>query len=292
MEGVETVNRVPEILSGLCAILLCSGCVSGYFYYPDSRVYQTPAAFKLPYKEVEFKSRDGTLLKGWWVPAVGKALGTVIRFHGNAQNMSSHFSYVSWLPREGFNVFTFDYRGYGGSHGRPERQGIYEDCIAALEYVRSFQDADPDALLLFGQSLGGANAIAVMGDRKYAGVKAVVIDSTFYSYRSVVRDKINAIPVLCYLKWPLSFLLIGNSHSPAEVVDRISPVPVLFVHGTADQVIPDHHSQWLYDAAKEPKEIWKVEGGGHAEAFIGQKAEWREKLVKFFKKTLGYGKDQ
>jgi cephalosporin-C deacetylase-like acetyl esterase len=77
------------------------------FYYPDSRVYSTPAGAGLPYQDVWFTSRDGTKLHGWFIPAAsqGPALGTVVHFHGNAQNMTAHVSFVSWLPAEGFNVF-------------------------------------------------------------------------------------------------------------------------------------------------------------------------------------------
>lgn len=111
----------------LALLLLSSGCASRFLYYPDHRVYQTPQRKGLRCEEVNFVSHDGTALTGWFVPATGKAIGTVIHFHGNAQNMTAHFSFVDWLPEEGFNVFTFDYRGYGRSAGAPERQGVFDD---------------------------------------------------------------------------------------------------------------------------------------------------------------------
>lgn len=83
--------------------------------------------------------------------------------------MTAHLSFVSWLPKEGFNLFLFDYRGYGASEGSPERKGIYQDCIAALEYIKSRKDINPNRLLVFGQSLGGANALFLIGN----GVKTI-----------------------------------------------------------------------------------------------------------------------
>lgn len=267
-------------------LLLTSGCVSGLFYYPDRHLYQTPKQKGLDYEEVYFKSADGTKLHGWFVPAVGEAKGTIVHFHGNAQNMTAHFSFIDWLPQQGFNLFTFDYRGYGRSGGTPSRSGLFEDSLAALDYVRTRQDVDKNALLVLGQSLGGANAMAAVGKGGGAGVRAVAADSAFYSYRSIVRDKIDNISFLRWLKWPLSFLLIGNSHSPGKVADKISPIPLLLIHGTADDVIPYHHAQWLFEKAKEPKTLWTLEGAGHTAAFGPGSPEYKRRLVTFFNEAL------
>ncbi len=94
--------------------LSCRGCVGKLFYYPDQEVHDLPARHGLKFEEVTFSSRDGTRLSGWFIPAVGTPQGTVIHFHGNAQNMTSHFGFVSWLPQAGFNLFVFDYRNHWG----------------------------------------------------------------------------------------------------------------------------------------------------------------------------------
>ena len=267
-------------------LALTSGCASRFLYYPDHRIYQTPQQQGLRFDEVRFTSTDGTPLTGWFVPSQGKAKGTVIHFHGNAQNMTAHFSFVDWLPAEGFNVFTFDYRGYGRSGGTPQRQGIYNDCIAAIKYVQTRSGTETNKLLVLGQSLGGANALAVLGENHFPGVRAVAIDSTFYSYRSIVRDKIGEIPILWIAKWPLSFLVINNRHSPGSVVQNISPTPLVLIHGTSDHVIPYHHAQDLLKKAREPKQLWTVKNGDHTEAFMTYGATYRTQLVGFFMSVL------
>jgi hypothetical protein len=267
-------------------VLFCSmtGCVSRMFYYPDRVAHGSPADAGLAFTEVRFASRDGTALSGWFVPARGGATGTVIHLHGNAQNMSAHFSFVDWLPARGFNVFAFDYRGYGASAGRPDRRGIYEDSLAAIEHVLSRPDVDPSRVVVFGQSLGGVNALAVLGREGTRGVKAVVADSAFFSYRSIVKDKIGAMPGLSVLRGPLSYLVIGDRLGPGEVVDRIAPVPVLFLHGTADRVIPASHAQRLYDRAREPKTLWLVPGLGHTEAITDRR--WQDRVAAFLLAAL------
>lgn len=251
-------------------LLLQTGCVSSLFYHPDRVVYQTPRKAGLPFEEVAFASKDGTKLSGWFVPAVGKAKGTVVHFHGNAQNMTAHFSYVSWLPKNGWNVFVFDYRGYGKSAGSPARQGVFDDCVAALDAVRARKDVEPDKLVVFGQSLGAANAIAVLGGHSNAtrGVRAVVADSSFYSYRLIVRDKIKQIPLLSFLRAPLSYLVVGDSLSPRDAVTNLPAIPKLFMHGKDDVVVPVRHTEKLFLAAHDPKELLLAEDCNHTEAIM------------------------
>tara|TARA_B100000809_G_scaffold187266_1_gene185513 strand:+ start:1860 stop:2711 length:852 start_codon:yes stop_codon:yes gene_type:complete len=271
--------------SGLLLLALCSGCANSLFYYPTRVTYSTPAARELDFEDVYFSSKDGTLLHGWLLKAQGKATGTVIHFHGNAQNLTAHFWFVDWLPKAGFNLFVFDYRGYGQSEGTLSRKGIYEDCVAAVGHIGNRPDIDADRLILFGQSLGGALALAAVGRGDTSGVRAIAVESTFYSYRAVVGERIGRIPIVGLLRAPLSLLTVGNRYSPGPVVDRVSPVPLLIIHGTDDRIVPVEQARRLFRRAREPKELWIEEGGYHGSAFV-RKPENRRRLVRFFKSAL------
>ena len=244
-----------------------SSCAQNAFYYPDRTNYGTPAQQGLRYEDVRFASKDGTPLHGWFVPAqcpaesslhpaACAARATVIHFHGNAQNLSAHWAAVRHLPAEGYNVFLFDYRGYGQSGGTPSQQGLFDDGNAALDYVRTRSDVDKEKLLVFGQSLGGTNAIAVVGAGNKAGVRAVAIESTFSSYSSIANDKL-----------PGAGILVGNRYSARRFVAQISLIPLLLMHGTADQVIPAKHSQILFELAQEPKQLILIPNGTHLGLF-------------------------
>ena len=253
--------KYKSILFGLAALLAIlfglSSCAKQAFYYPDHTDYGSPAQSGLPYENVSFQSADGTRLHGWFVPARGvadakQARATIIHFHGNAQNLTAHWQAVKWLPEHGYNVFLFDYRGYGQSAGEPNPEGLFADSNAALDYVRSRPDVNPERLLVFGQSLGGTNAIAVVGAGNKAGVRAVAIESTFSSYSSIANDKL-----------PGAGILVGNRYSARRFVAQISPIPLLLMHGTADQVIPAKHSQILFELAQEPKQLVIIPNGTH-----------------------------
>ncbi|RIX75946.1 alpha/beta hydrolase [Acidovorax cavernicola] len=276
----NTVSTRPWWKFPLLALplFLLGGCVQSMFYYPDRVRYETPDALGLRYESVRFTSADGTRLNGWFIPAAGRpdpkvAKGTVVHFHGNAQNMSSHWRFVAWLPRQDYNVFVFDYRGYGESEGKPEPKGVFEDSNAALDHVRARADVDASRLFVFGQSLGGTNAIAAVGSGNRTGVKAVAIESTFYSYSAIANDKL-----------PGAGLLVGNDYAASKYVAAIAPIPLLLIHGTADAVIPHGHSQRLLAEAKEPKQLIEVPGAGHLEPMSAPRfgTIYQQTLTRFF----------
>jgi alpha-beta hydrolase superfamily lysophospholipase len=248
----------------LALALLLAGCADGLFYHPDQTQYATPAQFHQEYEDVYFTSHDGTRLHGWFVPAVGKPKATIVQFHGNAENISAHYSFVAWLPQAGYNVFTFDYRGYGLSQGSPDRKGIHDDALAALDYIAARKDAGTANLVILGQSLGGAVGIVAAAEHKQ-DLRAVIIESTFSSYRGIAHDKAEEMPVLGSIME--SVLRPSAGYDPADYVGRISPVPLLLLHGTADPVIPIAHSELLYEKAGSPRQLVVLQGGRHIEAF-------------------------
>ena len=280
MKFLRALATVVAIMLLAGFLIHAGGCADRAFYYPTKTVYGTPDQAGIPYEAVTFKSADGTQLAGWFMRAkdvadARQAKGTVIHFHGNAENMTSHWQFVGWLTSRGFNVFLFDYRGYGASEGTPSPEGCFEDSNAAIDYVRSRPDLDPARLLVFGQSLGGNNAIAAVGAGNRAGIRALAEESTFFSYPSIANDKIVS-----------AGLLVGDRYSAKNYIAAISPIPLLIIHGTADRIVPYSHATRLFAAAREPKQLITVEGGHHIGAMMDQKGLYRDALTKFFEDAL------
>ena len=277
--------ELAVVLLVLLVIASISGCCERLFYYPSATVYSTPADRGLAFERVEFTSNDGTRLAGWFLPAVGAAKGTVVHCHGNAQNLTSHWQFVEFLPRRGFNLFVFDYRGYGRSEGRPTRRGTIEDAQAAVEHVLGRGDVDAGRVGILGQSIGGAIAVVVAaGDER---IKGVVIESAFSSYRDEAAHALRANPLTWLFAWPLSRLLIGSGRDPVDHIADISPRPILIIHGTRDRVVPHEMSRELAERAREPKELWLVEGAGHTGASQRRRAEYEGKVCELFEKAFG-----
>lgn len=253
------------LLSGLTTLL--SGCANNLFYFPDRVDYEPRLIRPVPHQAVWMDSSDGLLLSGWWLKAEGTAKATIVFLHGNAENLTSHVAYVDWLPAAGYNVLLVDYRGYGLSRGQPSRQGVLDDARTAYFFARKQPGVDPEKMILFGQSLGGANALTLAGREKLPGLKAVVADSAFSNYGRIGREKMLKIPVLGYLLWPFSPLIVSGGLSPDTTVGKIAPVPLLLVAGGRDDVVPASHSACLFEKAGGPKLLWTIPDAGHTEAF-------------------------
>lgn len=275
------------LLAGATLAVVMAGC-DNLFYYPSGNSFIDPVSIGLPYNDVFFNSLDGTRLHGWFFAQEGgpaSAKATVIHFHGNAENISTHFQAVAWLAREGFNVFVFDYRGYGQSDGKPNRDGIQEDAVAAVRWVRGRPDVDPDRLIFFGQSLGAAIAVHLAAGQERAGVRVVLLESGFSSYRTLTRDKLAGSFLTWPLQWPLSFL-VSDRYRPRDDIAKIAPIPVLIIHSTADPIVPYHHAQTLYAAAREPKTLWTIPDAGHTSAFGRYRDIYHPRLVAFLEQYL------
>ena len=248
------------------------------FYYPDNRVHASPDVLGVKWEDVEFHSADGTRLHGWFLRPDDQAKGTVIHCHGNAANVSAHTELVAWLPRHGYNVLMFDYRGFGRSAGEVDRAGIQADAAAAVAYAASRADVAADRILLMGHSIGGAIALRGVGDGSIKGIRGVVTEGAFSSYRRVAGDKDGGTG--------LAALLVNDALSPLPVMHGIAPVPLLIVHADKDEVVPLHHARALHKAAKDPRELWIVKDGRHMDTFVSHGDEPRHKLLKFFDRCL------
>lgn len=236
------------------------------FFYPDRVSYTRPESLGLAHEEVFFDSA-GARLHGWWLPAAGPRQGSVLHLHGNAANISNHLPLVAWLPRVGFDVLMFDYRGFGQSEGRPSLAGVVDDAAAAFAQLRRRPGVDPQRLIVFGQSLGGATALRLLARPLDGaeGLRLAIIDSAFAGYRRIAREAALDSVVLAPLL-PLALPLLPPAEDdPLAALARIR-VPLLFLHGTRDQVIGAAHSETLHAAASAPKELLRVDGATHMEA--------------------------
>ena len=259
----------------LAALAALAGCTN-VFLQPDRALHDRPERVGAKWEELRFESADGTGLTALWFPAQGgPSKGVIVQFHGNGENMTSHYLFVYWLALEGWDVMAWDYRGYGASEGDKSIRGAISDGTAALNAARAKAPGKP--LVVVGQSLGGALALAALEKDGGEGVKAMIIDSSFASYRRLAREKLGLVWLTWPLQWPLSFL-ISDRHKPEKLAAKRKPIPLLMLHSTRDPIVPYRHGKRLFDAAAGPKELWTIEGNGHTEALFAKGAEYRPKI--------------
>jgi fermentation-respiration switch protein FrsA (DUF1100 family) len=260
-------------------LALCLGGCTSVFFQPDRAIYQTPGLYGIDYQPVELHAADGTELFAWFLPARGPARGSVLYLHGNGQNISTHFANVAWMPAAGFNVLALDYRGYGGSQGQPSLPGVQLDIDAAMRALLARPDVDPERIVVFGQSLGGALAIYYVAHSRYREhIRAVVIDSAFSDYQRIGQEKLAAVPLTWPFQWFAS-VAVDDRYSPQASVGMLSPIPLLLIHGDQDTLVPLHHSQRLFELAGYPKQLWVIPGAGHIQAI--KEREVRKRLTQY-----------
>ncbi len=240
------------------------------FYFPTRDEPTTPAAWGFKYEPVDFKSGDGTPLHGWFIPGRSKqAKATVVFSHGNAGSISYHMGFVMWLAEAGYNVLMYDYRGFGKSGGTVDRRGMIDDVKAAFAYAAKRKDVDHTRLISYGHSLGGAQSVTALGETPVKGLRAIIIDGAFASYQTMAS----------VIGGQLGASLVTDELSPKDFVKKLSPVPLLVVHGDRDEVVPISQGKQLYEAAGQPKTLFEVKTGRHGTALSADQGAYRKKMI-------------
>jgi uncharacterized protein len=248
---LQSIGRCLLLFAAFVCFFWITGCMERMFYHPEPG--PTPPPPNIGAEGVWFTSADGTRLYGWFIPAVGvdpaaaERRPTILHAHGNAGNVLSHAWFTEYLPDAGFNLFIFDYRGYGQSEGSSSRRRKFiEDTDAALDAILARKDVDPQRIGLYGHSLGGAIGINVMADRPE--IRAAVLESPFASWRDEAANAVGGDSPGPFYRM-LAAILISDSHRPLDAMTRIANDglgrSVLILHGDVDSLIPVSHGRRL-----------------------------------------------
>jgi hypothetical protein len=280
-------RRAALAVGALAAtVLLVFPLSLAYVVTHTGRAEVAPASLGVPPQEVSFTTSDGLRLEGWFVPSRNGA--TVIAFPGRT-NPQPH---ARMLIRNGYGVLLFDRRGEGESDGDPNLFGWDgdRDVHAAVDYLQSRSDVDPDRIGAIGLSVGGEMLLEAAAESE--ALKAVVSEGA--SARSVRDDWANPGgadkigQVILGAGITVGTALFSNGTPPATLeryAARIAPRAVYFVYA---QTVPGEKepNESFYAAAGAPKGIWAVPSGGHMDAVEAHPAEYERRVVGFLDEAL------
>jgi len=194
-----------------------------------------------------YKSKNGNTLNGWLLkPKNTTAATTLLHLHGNGGCLLSQFKAISPLVEKGFQVFMFDYSGFGFSEGKPTRVHVLADALVALDYIKTRQDVNNTKLVIYGQSLGG-HLSAVVAAKRENDISGLVIEGAFSSHKDIGGHMVPFFGKLFVKQGYSAIKSIKNFHKP-----------LLVIHSTEDQTIPFYMGKKIFDNANQPKEFYEV----------------------------------
>lgn len=256
--------------------------------YPGGRFAMrnvTPEDAGMGYEKIEFLSHDGLSLYGWFMP--GDSRATIILVHGHGSKGIGMIYHTSALVAEGYSVLAYDQRAHGSSEGMVCTAGWYEadDVSAAVAYLKTRPDVDPERIGVLGISMGGKAALlAAARDESIAAViaegpSAIRLEDHGGKPKTLWRWFYYPINWLYY-----KMLAFMNGVRPTEGIAsniaKISPRPLLLIAvGSKSEY---KFSQLFYQRANEPKDLWQVPEARHAEAYFHDPHAYQKRIVEFF----------
>lgn len=284
---------VPWFLTGIAT--------TSRFHFHDPNDGKTPKTFgNMDFRDVEFTSSDGILLRGWYVPAEGGAKGTIVFCHGHNRTRVEMLPEATFAHGLGYNGLLFDLRHQGQSGGKITSVGYWErlDAEAAVHYALTAEKASPP-VIVWGVSMGAAAAL--MAAAESPDVNAVISDSTFLNYKELINHHYTLFLHLVREHWwwfpplprfPLTdeviYLSARRGHFKPDdfdlekAVERIGPRPILFVAVQDDPRMPPAYAQKLYADATSPlKQIIVLPGNKHGEGFKLDTQQYEQVVTEF-----------
>ena len=238
-------------------------------YHPDRELIASPTELARPFEDVSFAASDGPKLHGWFFQARAdspRARLAVLLCHGNGGNISYRLDHYRAILETGVSLFTFDYRGYGRSDGRPDEPGTYLDAQAAYHWLQQ-KGFDGPNIIALGESLGGGVA-AELAVREPLG--GLILQSVFTSVPDLGAEFFPWLPVR---------LLGSIQYEVRGKLPRLK-IPVMVMHSPADTLIRLPHGQKNFAAANEPKLFWEL-AGDHNDAVAAGEQNYVEGLRRF-----------
>lgn len=266
-----------------------------HFCTPQRRLpKKSPADFGLGFEDITFSSQ-GVILNGWFIPGSNNQTlpATIIIAHGWSTNAAQGLPIARFLQHAGYHVLLYSARSHGASENDNPitLQKFGEDLIAAIDYVERRADVDITRLGVFGHSMGGSGAIVATSMEPR--IRALVSSAAFADPIALTKEfmKKYHIPrgpifhLVCFFinRW------LGTSMSEIAPKNRIKRirVPMLLIHGDADQMISPTNMDVLFSQAQqEYVQTLRIPGLGHSN--IIQNQQYASRIEEFFDNHLRF----
>ncbi len=249
---------------------------------------KTPADYGLDFEEVSFETADGLTLQGWYVPSENGA--AVLLMHGIGSTRVMMLGLGDGLAQAGYGVLLLDLRGHGTSEGDvvPFGGPEAEDVYAAVAYLQTRPEVDPDRIGALGWSLGAQ--VAIMGATDDSALKAVVADGPGAT-ALVDWPPPETLDEWLYAPFDLMYYQFLPYHSGVE--DPLALVDVLPLMGerpllliSSGDEIEQHRLEYFMEYTTESTELWLIPEAGHIGGWKVDPEAYEARVIRFFERAL------
>lgn len=247
---------------------------------------------KFKFEDFSIKSRDGLKLVAHFLPNKSEKLAIIV--HGYGADYKEMQQYAKYFVEKNYNILAVENRTHGQSEGKMIGMG-WLDRLDLVDWINFMVEKNPNfQIVLFGLSMGASTVCMASGEKLPKNVKAIISDCAYDNvydvWKHVYKTKTH-LPV-----WPIFNifdLYLKNAYNfdmkqaDAKPMVKKCKVPILFIHGGADDFVPTPMVYKLYDVADEKlRQIYVVEGAGHALSYPVAGVQYEKILNDFLAKAL------
>jgi uncharacterized protein len=217
------------------------------FFHPKPLARDFKYTFEGNFEEMFFEPEKGVLINSLYFKA-DSSKGVVFYIHGNSDNLNRWGNYASDFLKEGYDVFMFDYRGFGKSKGEIAEAELHED--ADFLYQKLLEIYPEEKIILYGRSLGSGMAAKIAASYR---PKLLILETPYYNFIDLCGYYVPFLPCKRLLKFTFR----------TDIWIKLVECPVYFFHGTDDGLIPYNSSLKLTSLIKNENALISIEGGNH-----------------------------
>ena len=262
-------NFLLEVIIGVILIYLSILVLLFIFqrnlmYLPEENNYSGDK-IKVDIEKVKINTSDNLDLLGWFHKKDLNKFKTILYFHGNAGKLENRIHKLNQFKDMEVNFLIIAWRGFSGNKGKPSEKGLYIDGNSATKWLKNLGLNEED-IILYGESLGTGIATEIAQNSNFAGL---ILETPFTSMVDAAKNVYPYIPV---------GLLLKDRYENYKKIKNIN-IPILVMHGEADQIVPFRMGKKIYDIAKQPKYY-------HFTKYDDHMMEYDENLVSELKKFI------
>ncbi len=252
------MKKMLLILSYICIgylILIISIFIfqRSFLYFPEKEKIDSSYFIDTGLKEIALTTSDGLVIKSWIKKPKFKGGYTILIFHGNGGHVGHRVNKFKPFIDAGYGLLFLEYRGYANNPGKPSEKGLYNDALAAIEFL-SENKVTSNKIILYGESLGCGIAVRLSAESEFA---ATILEAPSTSINDIAQKHYWYLPA----KW-----LVLDQYNIVDIVNNVKS-PLLVIHGEKDNVIDISFGKKVFKTANQPKESLFIPEAGHNNLF-------------------------